>query len=295
MIILLLMIPQMFWGTTYAVTQFGFESWPTFALGVLRALPAGLILLALKPTWPQRRYWKPLFINAVVNIGAFFTCIFIAAQTLPAGFAAVGSATTPMFAMIINHFRGEAAPAKRQIAAALLMLTAATLLFNPAQGEVNLIGVAAMVIGILLILFGSLCAKTLIAELGWWQVLVWQLILGGLMLVPFAAWQWWQSPPSVTFSRQLFGSATWLVIANTMIAYSAFLYLLRKATILQLAFAGIANPLAGIAAGAILMSEQFEFYQYGLMALMLICALLAQLKPNQNRWKTKELSGSEAQ
>ena len=50
--ILLAMIPAFFWGTTYAVTQYTLTDWPPLLLGALRALPAGLLLLLLKPSIP---------------------------------------------------------------------------------------------------------------------------------------------------------------------------------------------------------------------------------------------------
>ena len=48
------MIPAFLWGTTYAVTKYATPDWPPLLLGALRALPAGLLLLLIKPSFASR-------------------------------------------------------------------------------------------------------------------------------------------------------------------------------------------------------------------------------------------------
>ncbi|MCF2848761.1 EamA family transporter, partial [Pseudoalteromonas sp. PAST1] len=58
--ILFAMIPAFLWGTTYALTKYATPDWPPLLLGALRALPAGLLLLLLKPSLPTRSQWPSL-------------------------------------------------------------------------------------------------------------------------------------------------------------------------------------------------------------------------------------------
>ena len=75
--IFLAMIPAFFWGTTYAMTQFTLPDWPPLLLGAIRALPAGLLLLALKPSLPNKTDWPVLIKLGAINIALFFSLIFI--------------------------------------------------------------------------------------------------------------------------------------------------------------------------------------------------------------------------
>src|SRR5699024_11253600 len=65
--------------------------------GVLRALPAGLIILAWFRVLPRGQWWWKATVLGVVNIGAFFGFLFWTAYLLPGGVAAVVTNTAPLW------------------------------------------------------------------------------------------------------------------------------------------------------------------------------------------------------
>lgn len=76
------------WGTTYLVTtEFLPPDRPLLA-GTLRALPAGLILLAFTRTLPRGSWWLKALALGTLNIGAFFALLFVSAYRLPGGVSA---------------------------------------------------------------------------------------------------------------------------------------------------------------------------------------------------------------
>lgn len=81
------------WGSTYAVaTELLPPDRPLFT-GVMRALPAGLLLTLLSRRLPKGEWWWKSAVLGALNIGAFFPLLFLAAYRLPGGVAAVlGSA-----------------------------------------------------------------------------------------------------------------------------------------------------------------------------------------------------------
>ncbi|NUS13465.1 MAG: EamA family transporter, partial [Streptomyces sp.] len=84
------------WGTTYIVTtEFLPDGHPLFA-GLLRALPAGLIALALTRTLPRGAWWGKAAVLGVLNIGLFLPLLFTAAERLPGGVAATLGAVQPL-------------------------------------------------------------------------------------------------------------------------------------------------------------------------------------------------------
>ncbi|OEV13552.1 ABC transporter permease, partial [Streptomyces nanshensis] len=75
------------WGTTYVVTtELLPPGHPLFA-GLLRALPAGLLALALTRVLPRGHWWWKAVVLGTLNIGAL-PLLFVAAERLPGGVAA---------------------------------------------------------------------------------------------------------------------------------------------------------------------------------------------------------------
>ena len=84
------------WGTTYVVTTLWLpDGYPLWS-GLLRALPAGLLGLALSRRLPSGVWWWRSLVLGTLTIGAFLPLLFVAAYTLPGGVAAVFGATQPL-------------------------------------------------------------------------------------------------------------------------------------------------------------------------------------------------------
>ncbi len=280
--ILFAMIPAFFWGTTYAVTQYTLAGWPPLLLGALRALPAGLILLALKPTFPSRENWKPLITIGIVNIAAFFSLIFVMALTLPSAIAGVGMISVPVFAMAFHWIFNRSAPSKMHLTSGLLLVLLAWLLFDPKSIVLSPIGLIAMLAAISCIIFGSQLTKTLGGKIDWWTVLTWQLIIGGVALTLVTLIHGLVNPEpyleaiaSVNTTNVV--GLVWITVLNTAFSYSLYVWLLQRMSIVDFTFGGIANPIAGIVCGGLLMNELYSLHQYSLMGGMILVSLLPQL------------------
>ncbi|MBD1556369.1 EamA family transporter [Vibrio sp. S9_S30] len=288
--IFLAMIPAFFWGTTYAVTQFTLSEWPPLLLGFIRAFPAGLLLFALRPITPKRHQWQPLVILSLVNISAFFAMIFLMAATLPAAISGVGMVSVPIFAMVFQWLWFKHKPSNIQMVSGVSLVSFAWFLFDPSQIELGTTGLIAMFCAIWCIIIGSTLTQQLSKDMHWWGVLSWQLIIGGTALGAAAGIQWWLDPfvfQAIThhnISAMNWLGIAWIIILNTALAYGMYVWLIRKMTIVEFTFSGIANPIAGIAGGVLLMNETYNNTQVGLMLGMILASLL----PNfLNLWRTK--------
>ncbi|MGC9460597.1 DMT family transporter [Vibrio genomosp. F10] len=280
--ILLAMIPAFLWGTTYAVTQYTLPDWPPILLGALRALPAGLLLLLIRPSLPSVKELKALTVLGIVNIAIFFTCIFIMALTLPSAVSGVGMISVPVFAMIYHWIVASKKPTGIQFLSGVLLIALAWALFNPSSITLNPIGLLAMLGAILCLVIGSSLTKQLAAEMHWWKVLTWQLIVGGGLLLGLSAVhaalnvELYRSVISEVSWSNLLG-LTWLIIFATAIGYGLYVWLLQRMTVVEFTFGGIANPIAGILSGMLLVGEVFSTAQYTIMGLMIMTSLLPQV------------------
>ncbi|MBF9003237.1 DMT family transporter [Vibrio nitrifigilis] len=279
--ILLAMIPAFFWGTTYAVTQYTLPDWPPLLLGLLRALPAGILLWIVKPSLPSKDYIPRLLLLGTINIGAFFCLIFVMAHTLPATISGVGMMSVPVIAMLIQWVMYKQHPTASKLLCGLLLIACAWQLFSPSSLALSHTGLIAMVTAIACMISGSLLTKKLGTSLDWWSVLSWQLILGGTVLIPIIFWQALHQPQSYLSAIHNMSSMNmlgllWICILNTAFAYGLYVWLLQRMSVVDFTFGGIANPIAGILCGYGLMHEVYAPYQYLLMGAMIILSLLPQ-------------------
>ncbi|MFA0611073.1 DMT family transporter [Vibrio sp. 10N.222.49.B4] len=280
--ILLAMIPAFFWGTTYAVTQFTLQEWPPLLLGALRALPAGLLLLVVTPTLPQKGEWQIIFTLGLINIATFFSLIFVMALTLPSAISGVGMISVPVFAMIFHWVVKKQRPQLIQALSGVGLITLAWILFNPSQIVLNPIGLGAMFAAIMCIVIGSSITKSLGSRMHWWKVLTWQLILGGTILSVASGVHAFIDPQpyvnAVThFDTRNAMGLMWVIGLNTALGYGMYVWLLQRMSVVDFTFGGIANPVAGIVTGMVLMGESFTAVQYSLMTGMIVMSLLPQL------------------
>lgn len=283
--ILLAMVATFFWGTTYAVTQYTLQGWPPLLLGAIRALPAGLILLAIKPNLPKGYDWVVLFRLGAINIALFFGLLFIMAQTLPAAISAMGMIYVPVFAMFFHWLVLKKPPSKLQLFSALLLIVLAWQLFDPQKVSLNGVGLVAMLTAIGCIVIGSNMTQSLSNRINWWTVLTWQLILGGMLLTILASLQAMAYPEQYVNSINNINMLNvtgllWLLLLNTAIAYGLYVWLLRRMTVVEFTFAGVTNPIAGILSGLVLMGESFNAEQYTLMGAIILTSLLSPLVGN---------------
>ena len=280
--ILLAMIPAFFWGTTYAVTQFTLPDWPPVLLGALRALPAGLLLLVIKPSLPKKQDWKILLVLGTINIALFFGLIFVMALTLPSAISGVGMISVPVFAMLFGWVVYKRQPSLIQGISGAALIALAWYLFDPSSITLNPIGLIAMLSAIMCIVIGSSVTKSLGARMHWWTVLTWQLILGGIILsIAAAIFATFDPEPYVSAlqnaSFRNVAGLLWVIVLNTALGYGMYVWLLQRMSVVDFTFGGIANPVAGIVSGLVLMGESFTPVQYSLMLGMILMSLVPQL------------------
>lgn len=280
--IILAMIPAFLWGTTYSATQFTLDGWPPLLLGVLRAIPAGVLLLLIKPSLPTKTSWKPLLLIGAINIGVFFCCIFVMAQTLPSAISSVGMMGVPVVAMIIHWIVNGVTPSKLKIVCGLGLLVLAWQLFDPSSIPLNGVGLLAMALAMLCLIIGSMLTQKIGKNVHWWTIVTWQLIFGGMVLIPIALIHaaihtdvYVQAMS--TFSWKNMMGIVWISGFNTALGYGLYVWLIQRMSIVDFTFGGIANPVAGISCGIVLLNESYTAEQFLLMMAMIVTSLLPQV------------------
>lgn len=184
--LLLTAVAPAIWGSTYIVTTELLPPGYPMTVAMLRALPAGLLLLLLVRQLPKGIWWGRVFVLGALNFSFFWAMLFIAAYRLPGGVAATFGAVQPLFVIFLSRAVFGTAIRPLAIAAALAGIGGVALLLLKPGAALDMIGILAAFAGA-----ASMAAGTVLSR--HWQPPVspltftsWQLTAGGLLLVPVA-------------------------------------------------------------------------------------------------------------
>ncbi|MEU9799724.1 EamA family transporter [Streptomyces sp. NPDC051000] len=264
------------WGSTYAVaTELLPPDRPLFT-GVMRALPAGLLLVALSRTLPKGAWWWKSAVLGTLNIGAFFPLLFLSAYRLPGGVAAVLGAAGPLFVVgLAALLLGERARL-RTVLAAVAAAFGVGMVVLTAQARLDLVGVIAGVISSVSMAAGTVMTKRWGRPEGVGPLAVtgWQLTAGGLFIIPIAALV--EGAPPVLDGRALLGYG-YMMLINTGIAYWLWFRGIGKLTATSVTLLGPLSPLTAAVIGWAALGQALTPVQVLGMAIAFGATVAGQL------------------
>ncbi|HKU95341.1 MAG TPA: EamA family transporter [Vineibacter sp.] len=182
--LLLTAIAPAIWGSTYLVTTELLPAGYPLTVSLLRALPAGLLLLLLVRRLPSGMWWVRVFILGALNFSIFWWMLFIAAYRLPGGVAATVGAIQPLIVLLLARvFLGAPVRALAVVAAIAGMAGVALLILTP-KAALDPIGIAAGLAGAVAMAAGTVLSRRWQPPVSLLTFTAWQLTAGGLLLVP---------------------------------------------------------------------------------------------------------------
>lgn len=261
------------WGTTYAVTGALLPPDRPLLSAVLRALPIGLVMLAWRRRLPRGSWWWRTAVLSLCTFGLFFPLLFVAAYTLPGGLAATLQAASPLVVMAIAWPLLRERPTALRVAAALTGLLGVALLVLKAPTALPLWGVLAALGSMAISALGFVLIKRWPAPTDMITMTSWQLVMGGLVLLPIALLVE-GAPPAIDLPAAL--GYAWIGIVGTGIAYVCWFTGLKNLPAAAVSLIGLVNPVVATLLGVIVMHEVFGPVQALGAALVLGSVLLGQ-------------------
>ena len=263
------------WGSTYAVTsEFLPPDRPMFT-ALMRALPAGLVLLAMTRTLPHGRWIGRVALLGVLNIGAFFPLLFLAAYRLPGGVAAVLGSAAPVFALGFAGLLLRTRPSARKVLAGIIGIAGVALVVLRANAALDPIGVLAGVAGAAAMAGGTVLTGHWgrPAGVGPLAFTSWQLTAGGLVLLPLALITE-GAPPALDGAAV--GGYLYLGVLGTAVAYAVWFRGLARVPATSVAFLGLLSPLSAAVIGWAALGQSLNALQLFGMVIALGGTLLGQ-------------------
>ncbi|MDW5417425.1 EamA family transporter [Iodobacter sp. CM08] len=240
------------WGSTYIVTTQILPPDRPFTAALLRTLPAGLLLLLCCRALPKRSAWGRLLLLSALNIGAFQALLFIAAYRLPGGLAAVLGATQPLIVMGLVWLADRRQPSTLAMWASVAGISGMAALLLAPGAVWDAIGLTAAFAGALCMATGTYLARRWQSELPLIAFTGWQLLLGGIMLLPVALLA--DPPLPVLTGTQILGYG-YLSLIGALLAYLLWFRGTTRLPAVAVSSLGLLSPLTAVVLGWLLLGQ----------------------------------------
>ncbi len=256
------------WGSTYLGMRISLEGFPPFLLSGIRFLIAGGILYAVLrlrgvPS-PGRKEWAAaIVLGALLLVGGNGGVVF-AEQWVASGLAALGIAAVPLWAALFFGLWGRWP--RRLEWLGLGLGFAGVVLLNLENGlRAAPIGAIALLIAPMCWAFGSALSQHLPQPKGLMGSAA-QMLAGGVILIPLSL-VLREGMPHVHTIRPILAMA-FLILFGSLVAFSAYGYLLRNARPALATSYAYVNPMVAVALGVGFAGEHITLV--GLLAMLII-------------------------
>jgi probable blue pigment (indigoidine) exporter len=278
--ILITAIAPIAWGATYVVTRQLLPADAPLWGGVLRALPAGLLLLLIARRLPSGSWWWRSLVLGTLNVGGFFVLIYIAGQRLPSSLAATLMSTSAACMLLFAWLLLKRRPRLAAAAGAGIGLVGVGIMLGFDLGAADAWGVAASLGAMVASSLGFVLTARWGADVPALPMASWQLIGGSVVLLPVTLLVE-GGPPALTASSAL--GFAFVSLVATALAYVAWFAGLRHLSPGVVGIVGLLNPVTGVVLGVAVAGEVFGLAQGIGIALVLGGIALGALPPRGPR------------
>ena len=243
------------WGSTYLAMRVAMEGFGPFTMAAIRFLVAGAVMLVIGrargEAFPRRLQWRNALFIGTLLLACGNGGVAIAEQSVSSGLAALMVAAVPLWMALFGGLWGKWPVTKDWVA--LVIGFGGILLLN-LGGELrgSLGGVAVLMFATASWAFGSLWSRRLDLPKGMMAPGA-EMFAAGLVLVVFSLVHG-EHLPAVVPPRAI-AAIAYLVVFGSLVAYTAYLYLLSHVPLPVASSYAYINPLVALALGAALYSE----------------------------------------
>jgi probable blue pigment (indigoidine) exporter len=271
--LLLTGLAPVIWGTTYLVTTEWLPQGYPLTTSLIRALPAGLLLLALAPEVPKGIWLIRVLVLGGLNFSIFWPLLFVSAYRLPGGVAATINALQPLLVIVLSRLLLGAPMRLPAVVATLCGVLGVALLVLRPNAALDMLGVAAGLGGAAAMALGTVLAKRWQPPVSPLTFTAWQLVAGGLLLAPFALTM---EPrlPSPTFDNVV--GFAWLGLFGAALSYLLWFRGLARLGPQSVSPLVLLSPVTAVLLGWFVVDETFTPVQLVGIALVLLSVWQSQ-------------------
>ncbi|RYH12395.1 EamA family transporter [Tropicimonas sp. IMCC6043] len=285
--ILLTALAPAIWGSTYLVTTEALPAGYPVSLAVLRALPAGLLLLAATRCLPPRAWLGRVVVLGALNFALFWSLLFVAAYRLPGGVAAtLGSFQALIVIVLARGILGTPIRALALLSALAGIGGVALLLLGP-EAALDPVGVAAGIGGAVSMAAGTVLSRKWQPPVPALSFTAWQLTAGGLLLLPVALVA---EPPLPSLTVTNLAGLAWLGLVGAALTYWLWFRGIARIEPGAVSMLGMMSPVTAVALGWLWLGQALSPTQIAGACIVLGAVWVGQLASRGHAVRLKPMS-----
>ena len=285
--VLLTAIAPAIWGSTYIVTTELLPPGYPLTVSLLRALPAGLLLLLVVRLLPQGIWWPRTFLLGALNFSFFWAMLYVSAYRLPGGVAATVGAVQPLIVIGLSRLVMGTPIRPLSVMAGIAGIAGVALLVLTPHAALDPLGIAAGLAGAVSMAFGTVLSRHWQPPVSPLAFTAWQLTAGGILLIPVVLLLEPPLPPMT--GTNLLGFA-YLGLIGAALTYILWFRGLSRLGPPAVAPLGFLSPLMAVMLGWAILDQSLTLLQALGMAVVLASVWLSQWAQTTVR-RTGQLPG----
>ncbi|WP_055588956.1 EamA family transporter [Streptacidiphilus griseoplanus] len=262
-----LAIVYVVWGSTYLAIRIAVETMPPFLSAATRFIAAGLLLAGLV-AWRQgpgalragpRQLASAALVGLLLLLGGN-GLVVLAETSVPSGLAALLVAVVPVWVVLLRTATGDR-PRAATFGGVLLGLAGLLVLTVPGlSGEVKLGGLAAVIGATLMWSTGSFFSARIPMPANPFAASAYEMVAGGLGCLALGLVRGEQHGLDISaVSTRSWLALAYLVVFGSLVAFTAYAWLLHSAPLSLVATYAYVNPVVAVFLGWLVLAEPLSW------------------------------------
>jgi drug/metabolite transporter (DMT)-like permease len=282
-----LVIVYIVWGSTYLGIAVMVQTLPPLVSAGIRYAMAGVILLLALVAWhrlrgtpferPSRTHWRSaIVIGALLLLGGNGGVV-LGETLIASGVAALVVATTPIWMAIFEAIVAGERPSRLTVAGLVAGTTGVAILVVPLEGSVQIdpLGLALVAGAAISWSIGSVYSRRVPMPRSPFQGAGLEMLAGGLIMLAVGLIRGELGAVNpAEFSTESLVALVYLIVFGSLVAFTAYIWLLNNAAITVVSTTAYVNPIVAVALGILILNEPMEPRTW-LAAAIIIGAVVA--------------------
>jgi drug/metabolite transporter (DMT)-like permease len=252
------------WGSTYLAIRYAVQTLPPLLMAGTRFSLAGALLYvwarARGAPAPTRANWRGALIAGGLLLVGGNGGVSWAEQRIPSGLAALLVATAPLWMVLMSWALGGARPTGRVWVGLVIGFVGLTILIGPSDllggRAADPLAAAVVVVGSMAWALGSVVSGRLALPSSPQLTTAIEMLAGGALLLALGtALGEWGRLDLGRVSWQSWVGLGYLLVMGSLVAFSAYVWLLRNAEVAKVATYAYVNPVVAVLLGWLIAGE----------------------------------------
>ncbi|MGE5204544.1 MAG: EamA family transporter [Chlamydiota bacterium] len=281
------------WGSTYLAIRFAVESLPPLLMMGTRHLTAGALLLGFLflrgEKAPRRVAWGAALIGGALQFLGGHGLLAWAEVRVSSGLAALLVASEPLVMVVLARLAGQERLSLRTVGALALGAVGVAVLFESGVRQGSALAAGAVLLAAVLWCMGAIYARGVRSGTSTVMFAAMQMLVGGTMLL-LAGGAAGERVHVAEVSLRSLEALVYLIIFGSLVAFSAYTWLMQVTTAARVATHCYVNPIVAVFLGWALAGERVTSNMLVGTAIVIASVVLVTMSKREERLVPAEMA-----